>query len=570
MKPNCMNLIGDWNPQLLRELKGRLKSRNLILATAISLLGQFVVFMYFQTQLPTKNNLLYSYSHRYCTGKSLYNAKECLGDEFGNVIINWQLWSLDTFTLLSLIGCFTLLVAGTYLLISDLANEERRDTLNFIRLSPQSPQSILWGKMLGVPILLYAAVLLAVPLHLWLGLAANIPLTMILIFYAIAIAASIFYYSGALLFGLVGSWLGGFQAWLGSGAVLGFLMFTKQAMAPEASSDTPFVVLRLMNPYYLIPHPDVSSIFSSDNLNFINFHWFGIPLGTSFLTTVCFAILIDFIGAYFIWQSLQRCFRDPNATMLSKKQSYLLTICFTGITLGCANWQKLAIGNYYSSYGSRTIFENLACLFFLNLWLFLYLIAALNPHRQTLQDWARYRHTSQYQGQYHSKLIKDLIWGEKSPGTLAIAINAMIAIICLSVFILISGVNIGDKTNAFVSLFFCGSLAVIYAVIAQLLLLMKNQHRLLWATGAVGAVIVLPVIILGMLFSNPGNNSFLWLFSVAAPIITLYPSGEHISTMAPFLAILGHCSILSLLVFQLTRKLRKVGESATKALLVGN
>ncbi|MBH8555100.1 hypothetical protein I8751_22665 [Nostocaceae cyanobacterium CENA357] len=567
MKPNWMNLLGDWNPQLLREFKGRLKTRNLILSTAISLLGQFVVFMYFQTQLPTKTNLLYNYSHRYCTGKSLYDAKKCLGDEFGNVIINWQLWSLDAFTLLSIIGCFTLLVAGTYLLISDLANEERHDTLNFIRLSPQSPHSILWGKMLGVPILLYAAVLVAVPLHLWLGLVANIPLMMILSFYAIAIAASLFYYSGALLFGLVGSWLGSFQAWLGSSAVLGFLMFTKQAIVPDVSANTPFVVLRLMNPYYLIPHPEVSSIFAPNNPNFINFHWFGIPLGSVFFITVCFAILVYFIGAYFIWQSLQRCFRDPNATMLSKKQSYLLTTCFTVITLGCANWQKLNVGSYYSSH---TIFENLACLLFLNLWLFLYLIAALNPHRQILQDWARYRHIYNYKAGHRSNLIRDLIWGEKSPGTLAIAINAMIAITCLSVFILISGINTGNEIKAFTSLFFCGSLAVIYAVIAQLLLLMKNQHRLFWATGAVGAAIVLPVIILAMLFSNPGNNSFLWLFSVAAPLIALYPSGEYTSTMAPFLAILGHCGILGLLVFQLTRKLRKVGESATKALLVEN
>ncbi|MEA5502957.1 hypothetical protein VB735_07535 [Halotia wernerae UHCC 0503] len=560
MKSNWMNLLGDWNPQLLRELKGRLKTRNLILATAISLLGQFVVFMYFQNQLPTKDILLYNSSHKYCIGKIIYNSKECIGDEFGNVIINWQLWSLDAFTLLSIIGFFTLLIAGTYLLISDLANEERYDTLNFIRLSPQSPHSILWGKMLGVPILLYAAVLLAAPLHLWLGLVAHIPLTMLLSFYAIAIAASLFYYSGALLFGLVGSWLGNFQAWLGSGAVLGFLMFTKQAIVPDVAADTPFVVLRLINPYYLIPHPDVSSIFPSDNPNFTNFHWFSIPLGSVFLITVCFGIVVYFIGVYFIWQSLQRCFRDPNATMLSKKQSYLLTTCFAIITLGCANWQKLGVSN---SYSSHPLFENLSCLIFLNLWLFLYLIAALNPNRQSLQDWTRYRHISQHKSWYHSKLIRDLIWGEKSPGTLAIAINAMIAIICLSVFILISGFNTDDKVNAFVSLFFCGSLAVIYAVIAQLLLLMKNQHRLFWATGGVGTVIVLPLVILGTLFSNIGNNSFLWLFSIAAPLVALFPSSYYTSTMAPFLAILGHCGILGLLVFQLTRKLRKVGESAT-------
>jgi ABC-type Na+ efflux pump permease subunit len=84
--------------------------------------------------------------------------------------------------MLSVIGIFALIVIGTYLLISDLAHEERRGTLNFIRLSPQSPENILVGKLLGVPILLYLVAVLAVPLHLWAGLAAQISLMRILSF----------------------------------------------------------------------------------------------------------------------------------------------------------------------------------------------------------------------------------------------------------------------------------------------------------------------------------------------------------------------------------------------------
>ncbi|RCJ24295.1 hypothetical protein A6770_28415 [Nostoc minutum NIES-26] len=567
MKRNWLNLSVNWNPQLLRELKGCLKTQNILLAIAISLLGQFVLFMYFQIQLPVRVTPLKYYANRYCTGNSLRGLPECLTDGFDNVIINWQLWSLDIFILLSIIGSFTLLAGGTYLLINNLATEQRRDTLNFIRLSPQSPQSILWGKMLGVPILLYLAGLLAIPLHLWSGLNAQIPLIMLLSFYAIAIAASCFYYSGALLFGLVGSWLGGFQAWLGSAMVLGFLILTQQAFASDTSADFPFAIFRLINPYYLIPHSDVSSIFPSDNPKFTNFHWFTIPLGASFLTTVCFALLIYFIGTYFIWQSLQRCYLDSNATMLSKQQSYLLTTCFAVTTIGCANWQSLVVSQTASRY---VMVENIACLIFLDLWLFLYLIAAVNPHRQTLQDWARYRQVSFRKGLRDRKLIKDLIWGEKSPGILAIAINAMIAVSCLSLFILVSWVDVDDKINALISLAFAGSLAVIYAALAQSLLFMKNKHRLFWASGGVGAAIVLPVLILVILFHNPEQNSFLWLFSVVAPLMTLYPSGNHISPITLFLAILGHWSTVGLLIFQLMRNLRKAGESATKAMLASN
>lgn len=43
MKLNWLERLGDWNPQLMRELKGRLKLRNLLIAGVISLLGQFLL-----------------------------------------------------------------------------------------------------------------------------------------------------------------------------------------------------------------------------------------------------------------------------------------------------------------------------------------------------------------------------------------------------------------------------------------------------------------------------------------------------------------------------------------------
>ena len=60
-------------------------------------------------------------------------------------------------------------------MINDLAKEEQRGTLNFIRLSPQTEQSILFGKMLGVPSLVYLFIILSIPLHLWSGIALEFP-----------------------------------------------------------------------------------------------------------------------------------------------------------------------------------------------------------------------------------------------------------------------------------------------------------------------------------------------------------------------------------------------------------
>ncbi len=548
---NLKYKLGELNPQFLRELKGRLKTRNVLLAVFISLIGQFILFMGFQAKLPPSQIKL-PHSNTYCTGNFEYSIPNCILDNYGHAIINWQQWYQDIFNTLNWVVILAILVGGTYLLINDLATEERRDTLNFIRLSPQPPQSILYGKMLGVPILLYAVMLLAIPLHLWSGLNAKLPLNQILIFYVILLASSLFYYSGALLFGLIGSWLGGFQAWLGGGFVLGFLLFTEQTLRHGLTFRNPLIILGLISPHYFIP--DYLGNFELDS-----FHWFGLPLGNSFALTSGFSLSVYLIGTYFIWQSLKRCYRDPNATMLSKRQSYLLTTSFAVITLGCASWH------------SSDIKDNFAMLIFLNSWLFLYLIAALTPNRQTLQDWARYQHIYHAKHPGKRKLIKDLIWGEKSPAVLAIAINALMAITSLSVFVLSLSKHNSNQFNAIGALIFAFSLVMIYAALAQLLLFMKTGQRLLWTNGIVTAVIILPPIVLSILFTYPGQYTFLWLFSVAAPILVLYPpSHNSLGAMLTFFAILGHTTILGLLLYQMKRQLQQAGESATKVLLSRN
>ena len=565
---NFVDRLGNWNPQFLREIKGRIKTRNVFLAIFISLLSQFLLLLYFQMQVVTKNavNAIPTITNRYCTGKDIYvnnPTRVCLQDDLGNYIINWELWFRDIFTWLSVIGCFTILVAGTYLIISDLANEQRRETLNFIRLSPQSPQSILLGKMLGVPMLLYLAVFLAIPLHLWSGLAANIPLVEIFSFYAVIIGACILYYSGALLFGLVGSWLSGFQAWLGSGAVFVFIILPRIGIfSGIQQSEHPLVVLNLINPVSLIPHFSIDYSFKPLYPQLASLRWFSIPLGANFVATVGFVLLIDAMVTWFIWKSLQRCFRDQNATILSKGQSYLLTSLFAVVTIGFANWQELIFAQPKINY---TMYGNIGSLLFFNLWLFLYLIAALNPHRQTLYDWARYRHIYSFKQFGNSKLIKDLIWSEKSPGLVAIALNAIIAIAALSLFILLSGIPFNKVMPAFLSLIFAVNLAMIYAGLAQLMLLMKTEQRVLWATGAVGAVMILPLVIVAMLFSNPGNNTIAWLFSIIAPLLMLYPTGYPESFTSVFLALLCQWMIIGLLVFLLMQQLRKAGDSTVRS-----
>jgi ABC-type transport system involved in multi-copper enzyme maturation permease subunit len=188
---NLIDKAGDWNPQLFRELKERLKLKNIGLATGASVLIQGFAWFYFYSQLPvaileTKNGssvmaIVPKYS-RYCLTTGVndnYRQTDlCTLNPLGGVNIHWQHWWSDLFQCMSWILPLGLIVGAVYLLVADLVQEEKRGTLNFIRLSPQSAQTIFMGKILGIPILVYLAAAVMLPFHLFAGIAAggNIPL----------------------------------------------------------------------------------------------------------------------------------------------------------------------------------------------------------------------------------------------------------------------------------------------------------------------------------------------------------------------------------------------------------
>jgi hypothetical protein len=130
--------ISDWNPQLIRELKCRLNVPNLTIATIISLLTQVLTLI-----LPDRHVLEVENHYWYINRSWWLNVCELLDRE---------IW-------------FSLAIGGIYLLAKDFDREIRTGTLDLVNLSPAQPLEIVLGKLLGVPILIYWAVLLALPLH---------------------------------------------------------------------------------------------------------------------------------------------------------------------------------------------------------------------------------------------------------------------------------------------------------------------------------------------------------------------------------------------------------------------
>jgi hypothetical protein len=560
--------IGDWNPQLFRELKGRLKPFPMLIALATSLATQLIIFLYQLREFPGEN---YGTYNKYCKVRELRKLNPeirfCPTNQ-----IDMQLWWHDhweyMFLSLSVILIFTLLVAGTYLIVNDLSQEERRGTLNFIRLSPQSETSIFTGKLIGVPILIYLVFLTAIPFHIFTGKLANIAFSHIGVFYIILAASCICFYSIALLIGIFGgSVLSGFKPWLASGLVMLFLMATV-GMNQSSHYEDSTAFFRLFSPIsmtdYLFPNLFYSRYQDIPGLEQLRF--FNLPLGTNIVTLVAIHLLNYAIWTYWAWQGLKRCFRNPNATIFSKQQSYLIVSNFEIIISGF-----LLSGNYTSRYN---LFRVLESLYAWNLLLFVGLFAIILPPRQAVQDWARFRYQKIANSHNLSKnsLLSDLVMGEKSPAILAIAINLLIAASAFCIVILNAKVSfVGDNyqiLGCLGVLMFISS-TMIYATIAQIMLMLKNSKRHLWAMGTTGAAIILPAFILLILnvYASREDNigNVLWLFTSG-----FWYGVKHSTFSTAISVIICQLAIAALLNWYLIRQVKSAGESATKALFANS
>ncbi|HEY9811737.1 MAG TPA: hypothetical protein V6D13_20605 [Halomicronema sp.] len=605
--------LGNWNPQLLRELKGRLKSRNIFIAALASMCGQLLVLSSFLQKIPVHP---YNIMGEYCTLKDSYLPYQQQQNQLQNQLsqiqyssgydnpntkffidfaegtsknekikilnqkiselrtvldqncptdgINLQLWWENhwsqIFVALSVCGFVVLLTVGTYMLISDLANEERRGTLNFIRLSPQSGKNIFLGKILGVPLLLYVAALVALPFHLYAGFSAGIPGYEILSYYLVVVGSCAFFYSGALLFGSMTSWLAGFQPWLGSGIVFSFLMAINYKFIDKSPADflnlfSPSVVLPYLinftgKEYYDLP-------FRHGMIN--SWEWFYLPLGAAGFGVVLFLLCHYGLWTYWISQALNRRFHSDEATMLSKRQSYLITACFAVELLG------FALQSPKSGYSSQYL-TNLQNGLLLTFFLLLILIPALSPNRQVLIEWARYKHLAKRK---ESGVIisvwQDLVWGEKSPALVAMAVNCMIATAPMIAWVLLWNAPLDAKETAFAGMMLLGSLVIICVRLMQLTLLMKTPKRAFWAAGSVGSLLFVLPFALGILSISAGNNNGGLL------LLTIWPwdALKYVDLVQVFRIVAFELSVFSVLSWQLHKQLKMVGESASKVALTG-
>jgi hypothetical protein len=567
MLNNLIDRVGNWNPQIFRELKERLTLRNLGIASTSSLLIQGLVWFYYYNQLPVVNPHIqkiqsvppqidgfplnkphiqeifsrYCYnplSEKYLSGR--YSGDTCSVNALGEITnINWQTWYSDIFLCLSWILPLGLILGSVYLLVADLVQEEKRGTLNFIRLSPQSAKTIFIGKILGVPSLVYLAVALLIPLHIFAGVSAGGSLTLIAAWYAVIGSLWLLLSSAATLYVL----LGGVQAILTVSAVAYPMGLTILAINSYTSATI---------------NQDDWLTRTSENAA-----WFWLPVSNSAIWFDVFGIGCCLLATYWVWQALERRYLNPTATVISKSQSYLaiasLQIWLAGFAL------PLIPRTVYWKEGSIVSMAIVDCMA-----LFL-LIPLLLPSKQALQDWSRYRRervTHQGRKFWQRELVQDLISNDKSPALLAIAINISMAMVLWIPVALFTFKTSSNGIRFIAGLCLAASLMLIYATIAHLTLFLNftNKKRNLWIAAIVAGVMLLPLvgaIILSPKHEPTGLSAIFLLFSPLAPVGILHLSGGTI--LATFVAQLA---LLTGLTRQLQRKIQMTGQSQTKQLAV--
>jgi uncharacterized protein (DUF2062 family) len=232
---------------------------------------------------------------------------------------------------------------------------------------------------------------------------------------------------------------------------------------------------------------------------------------------------------------------------LSKKQSYGLTLSFILITLGFVPQTTSSTPLYY----------NFVILQFLLFAFFMVLTGALSSQRQTLQDWARYRHQL---SQTPRSLMQDLIWGEQSPSSVAIALNAGIVFLYSLPAVLIFPLDT-YRLPVIIGLLLGLSINLFYALIFQRLLLLKTSNRLMGAVSVLAILTIFPLIAVVIVGARFTSISSIW-FLTFMPMV----AGQFIFGMGSIIALLSQWTLIVLVAGEMTQKLKAIGSSESKRL----
>ncbi|MEA5476261.1 hypothetical protein VB774_01395 [Pseudanabaena galeata UHCC 0370] len=512
-----LDRIGNWNPQLLREIRGKLKLRNLIVAIGLSLLFQILLLLFYSQRIPNE---------------------ECFAQIRGfGCAASWQDWWLEQFRVITWTEPFVLFLAGVYSLVADLSLEDYKGTLNFIRISPRSSINILMGKIMGVPLLAYISIGLSIPYHLTAAIGANVPIAFLCSFYILIIATAFLLFSAALLLALLSGWQAKFGGQVSAGALL-FSFITFIWIAPS------FMWWNIFTTW-----SSFSKVLVGGRIDPIQAEWWYLPITSNIWTSHIFTISNLAILSFAVWRILERRFHNPNATLVSKAQSYVATTYLEILMLGFC----VQTGFADKSFSGEFQFILLLIIYIPNCFLLFLTITALTPHRQSLLDWVRFGalSTTDEHPTGLGYILRDLIWSDKSPTPIAIALNLVFTQVPILIWVNTWN-DSAQRDKAIVVLASFTLTMFLFALIAQLVLFLKTRNPSAWMTGIISALIFLPMLIMVSLSISPDRYAGLWLF-FGYPWFVV----SNIQLSDIILAFAGQISVIIALTLQLIYQLQR-------------
>jgi uncharacterized membrane protein YjfL (UPF0719 family) len=488
--------VGDWNPQLLRELKSRFSDNAPLSVVAVTILVQ-LIGIYFVGNTTDRS----------------FAAKVSSSFDF----LNWVI-------------PISLILGSIYAIVSDLNLEERRGTLNFIQLTPQSARGLFIGKIIGVPSLIYLSILLTIPLHLYLGVHNGISLPLMLGWYLTIGTFAYGCWSLVLLYRLHSS----------SNAILLSLLFALPVNT----------VISIYN--YCVNSLVVSRV--PLDLDPIKFSWFYLPIDSNVLLLDVFIVWTLLTISYWLWVTIDRKYINLASTSLRKEDTYWMNITLQIWLLGFAIpiLAQIDRSNSIGSYIIVALFYSISTL-----WIFT-IVPLILPNPQSIQEWSRYHHEHvihKHLQWWQQAIIRDLIWHDRSPIELAILINLLMSAIvwglCCGVFIY------GEfLIRSLCGIIITGILMLIYTSIISFICL-QSSTRKIRANPLIILMSCLPLFLGFVAVVNPESRDLslnLLLFSPLAWIGILYLSIPNIGMI-----IIGQIGILIRLTTLMQRRLQKLG-----------
>ena len=442
--------VGNWNPQLFRELKSRFTVNTLITTAIVSISIQIFVFA-------SANNPI---------GSRIEHSLN---------LLNWMI-------------PLALMLGGVYTIVADLNQEEQRGTLNFIRLTPQSARNIFLGKILGVPGLVYLGVLFSIPFHLGLGLAANFNLATILLWYCTIGVATYLCLSLTILYTLYSR----------KYAILSTIFFS-------------LPVSTFISSYNYLSNSVIVDRGGINNNGHTLLSWFYIPIGNNIFLFDGFIICTFLLVSYWVWVTIDRKYINLTSTSFKKADSYWMNIQFQIWLLGFALPIVTSVGGnrLLAQTASRSSenFYILATFYTIStIWIFT-IVPLILPNKWSIQDWVgdRRKHvTHEHRQKWQQDIIQDLIWHDRSPIGLAMLANLLIP---ATIWGLSFGIFVGDREWLIKSI--CGIVIVSTLTLIQTIIIsfifIRSQSR---NSGAIPLIILMSVLPLCLGFTGIVSSGY--------------------------------------------------------------